>query len=49
MMGNEIRYFAPLPELSLEELVPKDSFYRTPQRACYYSTPPRRLGESTPP
>jgi len=28
MMGTKIRNFAPLPNLSLEELVPKDSFYR---------------------
>jgi transposase len=28
MMGTKIRNFAPLPELSLEELVPKDNFYR---------------------
>jgi len=28
MMGTKIRAFAPLPDLSLEELVPKDNFYR---------------------
>ncbi len=28
MMGTKIREFAPLPDLSLEELVPKDNFYR---------------------
>jgi transposase len=28
MMGAKIRDFAPLPDLSLEELVPKDNFYR---------------------
>jgi transposase len=28
MMGKKIRTFAPLPDLSLEELVPKDNFYR---------------------
>jgi hypothetical protein len=29
MMGTKIRKFAPLPaDLSLEELVPKDNFYR---------------------
>ena len=28
MMGTKIRDFAPLPNLSLEELVPKDNFYR---------------------
>ncbi len=28
MMGTKIRNFAPLPDLSLEELVPKDNFYR---------------------
>lgn len=28
MMGLKIRDFSPLPELSLEELVPKDNFYR---------------------
>ncbi len=27
MMGTKIREFAPLPDLSLEELVPKDNFY----------------------
>ena len=27
-MGKKIRNFAPLPDLSLEELVPKDNFYR---------------------
>ena len=28
MMGTKVRDFAPLPNLSLEELVPKDNFYR---------------------
>ena len=28
MMGTKIRNFAPLTDLSLEELVPKDNFYR---------------------
>ncbi len=28
MMGTKTRNFAPLPELSLEELVPQDNFYR---------------------
>ncbi len=28
MMGTKKRDFAPLPDLSLEELVPKDDFYR---------------------
>ena len=28
MMDTKIRNFAPLPDLSLEELVPKDNFYR---------------------
>jgi transposase len=28
MMGTKLRNFAPLPDLSLEELVPKDNFYR---------------------
>jgi transposase len=28
MMGAKIRNFAPLPDLSLEELIPKDNFYR---------------------
>jgi len=27
-MGTKLRNFAPLPDLSLEELVPKDNFYR---------------------
>jgi transposase len=28
MMGAKIRNFSPLPDLSLEELVPKDNLYR---------------------
>ncbi len=28
MMGTKMRHFSPLPNLSLEELVPKDNFYR---------------------
>src|SRR3954465_3060545 len=28
MLGTKIRAFTPLPNLSLEELVPKDNFYR---------------------
>ena len=28
MMGTKIRHFDPLPDLSLEELVPEDNFYR---------------------
>src|SRR5215207_4995716 len=28
VMGTKLRNFAPLPDLSLEELVPKDNFYR---------------------
>jgi len=28
MLGTKIRAFAPLPNLSLKELVPKDNFYR---------------------
>ena len=28
MMGTKLRDFAPLPNLSLEELVPKNNFYR---------------------
>ena len=27
MMGTKLRDFAPLPELSLEELVPNDNFF----------------------
>src|SRR3712207_5048227 len=27
-MGTNVRNFAPLPDLSLQELVPKDNFYR---------------------
>src|SRR3954471_4888092 len=27
MMGTKLRHFSPLPNLSLEELVPKDNFY----------------------
>jgi hypothetical protein len=33
MMGTKIRDFAPLPDLSLEELVPKDNFYRRLEEA----------------
>ena len=33
MMGTKIRSFAPLPDLSLEELVPKDNFYRRVEAA----------------
>jgi len=33
MMGTKLRDFAPLPNLSLEELVPKDNFYRRLQGA----------------
>jgi hypothetical protein len=28
MMGKKVRNFVPLPNLSLEELVPKGNFYR---------------------
>ncbi len=28
MLGTKIRAFAPLPNLSLEQLVPEDNFYR---------------------
>ena len=28
MMGTKMRNFSPLPNLSLEEFVPKDNFYR---------------------
>ncbi len=28
VMGTKLRNFAPLTDLSLEELVPKDNFYR---------------------
>lgn len=28
MMGAKVRNFAPVSDLSLEELVPKDNFYR---------------------
>jgi hypothetical protein len=28
MMGVKIRAFAPLPDLSLEDIIPKDNFYR---------------------
>ncbi len=28
MIGTRMRYFSPLSNLSLEELVPKDNFYR---------------------
>jgi transposase len=33
MMGIKERIFGPLPDLSLEELVPKDNFYRRLERA----------------
>ncbi len=36
MMGIKIRYFALLPDLSLEELVPKDNFYRRLDRMPSY-------------
>jgi hypothetical protein len=29
MMGTKLCNFAPLPDLSLEELVPNDNFYRS--------------------
>ena len=32
MMGNKERYFAPLTNISLEELVPHDHFYRHVER-----------------
>ena len=32
MIGTKLRDFAPLPDLSLEELVPKDNFYRRLER-----------------
>lgn len=46
MMGTKIRNFAPLPDLSLEELVPQDNFYRRLEatldlsfvRDCYASS-----------
>lgn len=50
MMGLKIRHFSPLPDLTLEELVPKDNFYRRLQenldlsfvrdlvRGCYASS-----------
>ena len=28
MMGTKTRHFSPLPDLCLEDLVPKDNFYR---------------------
>ncbi len=33
MMGTKIRLFAPLVNVSLEELVPQDHFYRHLDRA----------------
>ena len=33
MMGTKIRNFIPVPDLSLEELVPKDNFYRRLEEA----------------
>ena len=33
MMGTKERAFAPLPPVSLEELVPTDHFYRQLERA----------------
>jgi hypothetical protein len=32
MMGTKTRNFTPLSDLSLEELVPKDNFYRRLER-----------------
>jgi transposase len=37
MMGAKLRNFAPLPDLSLEELVPKDNFYRDLEEALNLS------------
>jgi hypothetical protein len=49
-MGTKMRHFSPLPNLSLEELVPKNNFYRRldatldlsfvrePVRDCYASS-----------
>jgi hypothetical protein len=34
MMDTKLRDFAPLPNVSLEELVPKDNFYRRWTRRC---------------
>jgi hypothetical protein len=31
VIGTKVRNFAPLPDLSLEALVPKDNFYRRPE------------------
>lgn len=33
MMGRKERVFAPLPSLTLEDLVPPDSFYRHLERS----------------
>ena len=38
MMGIKIREFAPLPcEISLEEMIPTDCFYRDPGRSAWTS------------
>jgi len=35
MMGTKVRIFSPLPrDISLEELVPNDHFYRWHDRNC---------------
>ncbi len=41
MMGAKIRNFAPLPDLSLEELVPEDNFYRRLRKKSQSISPTR--------
>jgi hypothetical protein len=38
VQGTKIRNFAPLPDLSLEALVPKDNFYRRLEAALDLSS-----------
>jgi hypothetical protein len=49
MMGNKVRSFAPLPDdLSLEDLVPEDNFYRRLQARLDLSFVRELVGRSTP-
>jgi hypothetical protein len=44
MMGSKQRYFAPLIQVSLEELVPQDHFYRHLERTLDQRSKTSRLG-----
>ena len=45
MMGTKLRDFAPLPDLSLEELVPNDNFYRRLEETLDLSFVREMLGD----